>query len=279
RNFLFPLLTMVKVSPYCVGWSVISNVTFGLTNFLISYTNVDGIDPWAVIGWIWFTSGLIGVLTGVYFWFKIGRVFFTAEYLDYSLRKIPTSSHQDPEVGESGYVYLSDGEKIPQPHLEDISLRAKILTLVGGVCVGLSQLMMKWAFATDPAASGPLTAVISSDILVIGVYCHFVYNEKLTWTQAVAILVVLTGLIIMGASFDSGVGGGKPLGFVYAILGMLSFAASIVCIRSSCIDGIDAWSGFIGRMGVMFFMGLIALGDSGLNGGFIVHDSSLWKDM
>ncbi|EER16615.1 hypothetical protein Pmar_PMAR018153 [Perkinsus marinus ATCC 50983] len=270
---------MVKVSPYCVGWSVISNVTFGLTNFLISYTNVGGIDPWAVIGWIWFTSGLIGVLTGIYFWFKIGRVFFTAEYLEHALGKIQSRPNSDPEVGQSEYVYLCDGEKIyPQPHLKEISLRAKLLTLVGGMCVGLSQLMMKWAFATDPAASGPLTAVISSDILVIGVYCHFVYNEKLTWSQAVAILVVLGGLVVMGASFDSGVGG-SALGFLYAILGMLSFAASIVCIRSSCIDGIDAWSGFIGRMGVMFFMGLIALADSGFNGGLVVQDHALWKDM
>mmetsp|Transcript_25445 Transcript_25445/g.21781 ORF Transcript_25445/g.21781 Transcript_25445/m.21781 type:complete len:82 (+) Transcript_25445:247-492(+) len=68
-------------------------------------------------------------------------------------------------------------------------------------------------------------AVSSSDIMVVGVFCHFFYNERLTFMQAMAIVVVLTGLVIM-AAFDSSVG--HFIGFVYAVLGMITFASSML---------------------------------------------------
>jgi hypothetical protein len=41
--------------------------------------------------------------------------------------------------------------------------------------------------------------------------------------------------------------------------GMVTFALSIICIRSTAIMGLSAWSGFIGRMGAQAIMGTIAL--------------------
>ncbi|EER16007.1 conserved hypothetical protein [Perkinsus marinus ATCC 50983] len=252
---------MVTVSPKCVAWSFLAQITFGIVNFLISYTNVPGVDPWAVIGWIWLTSGLIGLLVGIYFWWNIGAMFFTDEQL---------------KAAET-YRQLDD-QLLPQELPPNrLTLGAKILTIIGGMCVGWSQLMMKWAFATDPKSTGPLTAVISSDIIVVGVFCHFVYKERLSAMQVLAICIVLSGLVVM-AAFDGG-SSGKFMGFIYAILGMLTFAASLLCIRQSCRDGMAAWSGFIGRMGVMFFMGLIALLYTVFTHSFFPEDWSLWAQM
>ncbi|KAF4689319.1 hypothetical protein FOZ60_001731 [Perkinsus olseni] len=252
---------MVTVSPKCVAWSFLAQITFGIVNFLISYTNVPGVDPWAVIGWIWLTSGIIGIVVGIYFWWNLGAMFFTDEQL---------------KAAET-YKQLND-QLLPQELPPNrLTLGAKILTIVGGMCVGWSQLMMKWAFATDPKSTGPLTAVISSDIIVVGVFCHFVYKERLSAMQVFAICIVLSGLVVMAVG-DGG-SAGKLMGFVYAILGMLTFAASLLCIRQSCRDGMAAWSGFIGRMGVMFFMGLIALIYTLCHHTFLPQDWSLWPDM
>ncbi|KAF4664120.1 hypothetical protein FOL47_005285 [Perkinsus chesapeaki] len=252
---------MVQITPQCVAWSFLAQITFGIVNFLISYTNVPGVEPWAVIGWIWLTSGVIGIVVGIYFWWHIGAFFFTDE----QLKAAETYKKLDDQLLP---------QELPPSRL---TFGAKLLTIIGGMCVGWSQLMMKWAFATDPKSTGPLTAVISSDIIVVGIFCDLVYKEKLSKMQIFAICIVLSGLVVM-AAFDGG-SSGKLMGFVYAILGMLTFAASLLCIRQSCRDGMAAWSGFIGRMGVMFFMGLIALIYTACTHTFFPENWKLWPDM
>ncbi|KAF4717929.1 hypothetical protein FOZ63_030246, partial [Perkinsus olseni] len=106
---------MVTVSPKCVAWSFLAQITFGIVNFLISYTNVPGVDPWAVIGWIWLTSGIIGIVVGIYFWWNLGAMFFTDEQL---------------KAAET-YKQLND-QLLPQELPPNrLTLGAKILTIVG----------------------------------------------------------------------------------------------------------------------------------------------------
>ncbi|EER16006.1 conserved hypothetical protein [Perkinsus marinus ATCC 50983] len=159
---------------------------------------------------------------------------------------------RDVELYNSRHQQLPGGALHSKADGTSVTTTSKMLTLAGSLFIGWSQVMMQRAFATDPQSTGPLMAVSSSDIMVVGVFCHFVYSERLTFMQAVAIVIVLTGLVIM-AAFDSSVG--HFLGFVYAVLGMLTFASSMLATRYTCIEGMASGSRFTGRMLMMFIMG------------------------
>jgi drug/metabolite transporter (DMT)-like permease len=139
------------------------------------------------------------------------------------------------------------------------------ITLAGGLANGFSQYMMKESFQLDPADSGPLCAVFTSDVLLVSVFCHYVYHERLSMTQVAAILAIVGGLCVMVAEeydvepsseFD-------PLrAYIYAIFGMVGFAAAIISIREGCRNGLDAWSGFNARMLVLLGLGIFAVAKS-----------------
>ncbi|KAF4689317.1 hypothetical protein FOZ60_001730 [Perkinsus olseni] len=229
---------MVHIKSGCIAWSLIANIMFGSANFLLSYCNSQpGTSPWGVVGLVWLSSGFWGFLAAIYYKFTMGTIFF---------------NDRDVELYKTRHEQLPGGAFYSKADGSSVSVRSKLLTLAGSLFIGWSQVMMQRAFATDPQSTGPLMAVSSSDIMVVGVFCHFVYSERLTFMQAVAIVIVLTGLVIM-AAFDSTVG--HFLGFVYAVLGMLTFASSMLATRYTCIEGMASGSRFTGRMLMMFIMG------------------------
>jgi len=132
---------------------------------------------------------------------------------------------------------------------------------VGSLCVGLSQLCMKQSFALAPRDTGPLSAVVSSDVLVISVFCHFVYHELMNRWQIAGVVSIMIGLIIMGLGSSDGLeiedeDESKPLlAFLFAVLSMLFFAAAVLSIRCGFTECLAAWSGFIVRMMVMLLLG------------------------
>ncbi|KAF4664121.1 hypothetical protein FOL47_005286 [Perkinsus chesapeaki] len=215
-----------------------ANIMFGTANFLLSYCNSQpGTAPWGVVGLVWLSSGIWGLLAAIYYKSTVGTIFF---------------NERDVELYNTRHEHLPGGAMYTKADGSSVSLGSKLLTMGGSLFIGWSQVMMQRAFATDPQSTGPLMAVSSSDIMVVGVFCHFFYNERLTFMQAMAIVVVLTGLVIM-AAFDSSVG--HFIGFVYAVLGMITFASSMLATRYTCIEGMASGSRFAGRMLMMFIMG------------------------
>jgi len=138
------------------------------------------------------------------------------------------------------------------------------VTILGGLCVGFSQLMMKESFGLAPSMSGPLCAVISSDVIIVSTFCHFVYSELMNWKQVTAVMSIVTGLGIMAVSSGSHSGIGPAaadsiLAFALAVLGMIFFANAVLSVRVGCLGNLAAWSGFVVRMLVMLVIGAAAL--------------------
>lgn len=213
----------MKVSPQTLLWSFPAWFFFGVCNFLIGVSNIIPVDEWAVVGVLWLSCGVMGLAPAEFFRRKHGTVFFQSE---------------QP---------LLDGP----PHAK-LSFKVKVITVLGGIFVGFSQLMMKWAFALAPAESGPLCAVISADTLVVSTFCHFVYRERMNTKQGASIVVIVLGLGVMALSSQSGGSEGSfatsLLSLLMSVFGMLSFAFCVLAIRIGCMENLAAWSGFAVRM-------------------------------
>jgi drug/metabolite transporter (DMT)-like permease len=250
------ILAGMKVERGTVLWSLPAHVCFGLQNFLIGYTNTLDVDDWAVVGALWFSAGFLGLVASVYFYRQVGMFFFSDDsLLDASL--------------------LGDDE----PFM--ITPWVKVVTCVGGAAVGFSQLMMKMSFAMDPPETGPLCAVISSDVVIISTVCHFVYKEYMNRAQAGAILVIVSGLAIMGkasqaSTSDGGSVGDAVIAFGIAILGMVGFACAVLSIRVGCLGRLAAWSGFVVRMLVLLVIGAMAFAYSVFTVGWPTLPWNMW---
>lgn len=247
----------MKVARETLLWSFPAHALFGICNFLIGASNSLPIDNWAVIGYMWMGSGFIGLLVGLYFYRREGAFFFT-----------------EPLLGDDKFETF-------RPPIA-ITAKVKLVTIFGGLCVGISQLLMKQAFALAPRDAGPLTAVISSDVLIVSVFCHFVYRELLSAKQGSLVLAILVGLVLMellpsgGAASEADVAGESTPGeqlaefaaFGISVAGMVSFAAAVLAIRVGFAGGLAAWSGFVVRMLTLLAIGIIAFGYSVLTNGW-----------
>jgi len=243
----------MKVERETVIWSFQAHVCFGIQNFLIGYTNQLAIDEWATIGALWFVSGLTGLAAALHFVPQQGAVFFSEPLLPDTEKKGP------------------------------ITTTVKVLTVLGGLCVAFSQLMMKTAFGLAPSLSGPLCAVISSDVIIVSTFCHFVYHERMNLKQVAAVLAIVAGLCIMAVCSrgSSAVGGDRsqeePLvAFGLSLLGMVSFACAVLSIRAGFMGNLAAWSGFVVRMLLLLLIGSLSFGYSVLTAGWPVADLKDW---
>lgn len=243
----------MKVETGTLIWSFPAHACFGIQNFLIGYTNQLAIDKWATIGALWFVSGLTGLAAALRFVPQQRSLFFSEPL-------------------------LPDTEKVGP-----ITAKVKLVTILGGFCVGFSQLMMKAAFGRAPSLSGPLCAVISSDVIIVSTFCHFVYHELMNLKQVAAVLSIVTGLCIMAvcSAGSSSAGGDESqetpiVAFGLSLLGMVSFACAVLAIRVGCLSNLAAWSGFVVRMLVLLLIGSLAFGYSVLTAGWPVADLKEW---
>lgn len=228
----------MKVERGTLIWAFQAHFFFGLCNFLIGYSNSIDANPWAVVGVLWFTSGVVGLAPAAHFYQARGGLFFS---------QLSQDLLEDPSC------------KPPA-----ISTFVKFVTIAGGLCVGFSQLLMKTAFGILPAEMGPLTAVISSDTLVVSTFCHFVYQELLSYRQAACIVSIVVGLCVMalGSGGSSGPDGASGLqqaeAYLYALFGMFLFASTVLGMRIGFMAGLAAWSGFVVRMITVLGCGVIS---------------------
>lgn len=94
-----------------------------------------------------------------------------------------------------------------------ITVKTKVLSLLGGILLGLSLTLMKKAFVfTSPAEKGkwqqqvfhvtaatfnvvgPVTAISGAAIIVVSLYGHFVFGELLTRKHV--FLIIMVGLLV-----------------------------------------------------------------------------------
>ncbi|KAF4648816.1 hypothetical protein FOZ61_002123, partial [Perkinsus olseni] len=239
----------------CVAYSFIAMFCFGVTNYLIAVaTGVldNSVEKyyavgaeWKMLAIIWGVGGLPGMLCCAGHWLHAGRVelFWSAESAD----------------------------------TPSITWKTKALTLIGGLGLGVSMSLMKKAFVfTSPAdkggdlcplsrwkrpisVAGPVSAVLCSTIIVVSVYGHFMFRELLSKRHALLIGIVVCGVLISalgpGGSTkaeDEAAATGQQyheaLGFMFAILSMLAFAATTLLVRYSAIGGVSTWSAFSARL-------------------------------
>lgn len=229
----------MKVERGAILWAIPCHLFFGICNFLISLTNKDPVDSWAVTGVLWTATGSIGIPMFIYHYRRKGALFYVEDE-DQVKDKNPTGT---------------------------TSCKVMAITIIGGFCVGFSQLMMKLAFGLAPSSVGPLTAVISSDVIVVSIFCHFVYRELLNRKQAIAVMFIVAGLATMGlggsgeadnTSVDVIAAEHMVPAFGFGLCGMASFAAAILSIRVGCGEYLSPWSGFTVRMLVNAVMGVLA---------------------
>lgn len=240
----------MRVERKMLLWAFPAHVCFGLQNFLIGYSNqlTSKENNWAVIGILWFVSGVVGLAATFVFYATRGEVFFA----------------ESSGTGQS------------------ISCFIKLATISGGLFVGLAQLMMKFSFALAPEETGPLCAVLCSDVVIVSTYCHFFCKELMNSQQKLGVMAVVTGQMIIAnfSAKSSATVVSRPdqtlLAYGLAVLGMLSFAACVLAIRIGAIGGLAAWSGFDVRMLVLLVLGSFAFTYSCMTVGWPYMSSGAW---
>ncbi|KAF4675583.1 hypothetical protein FOL47_007534 [Perkinsus chesapeaki] len=237
----------------CIGYALLAMLGFGITNYLIGYatsylqTSVETFyavgAEWKMMVILWLSGGVPGLLCYLFHWIRVRKVeFFWAEVDEISPR---------------------------------ITASSKLLTLAGGVGLGVSVSLMKKAFVfsspadkgkspssyfdcpSDPA--GPISAIVGSTIIIVSLYGHFVFRELLSKRHAVLIGIVITGVLI--SAFGPGgptqvenraaaeeTTGHTALGFAFAILSMIGMAATTILIRYSSLGHVSTWSGYSARL-------------------------------
>jgi hypothetical protein len=240
-----------------IGWSFNAFLMYGFSNFLIGYTNSLGADFYAVLGLIFFGSVLqpLVVLPGMIRTY--GSMFFAEE---------------GPAKRDDDYIELAGD--VPQ---SNISFWTKFMTVFGGVSVAMAQVFMKLAMGADPVDSGPLCAVISSDVVLVSLFCHFVYGEKLNFKQSIAVLGTFIGTAVMTlggdaaatkvVSDDSNGGTSMLIGLIWAVCACVSFGGAVICIRIGALGGLAPTSAFTGRMVGIGGLGAVFFAYSILSGG------------
>ncbi|KAF4659394.1 hypothetical protein FOL46_006614 [Perkinsus olseni] len=212
---------------------------FGITNYLIGYATSQlerSVETYYAVGaeWkmmviLWLSGGVPGLVCYVLHWARAGKIEFFW-----------------PESGCGSSA--------------SITASSKLLTLMGGVGLGVSVSLMKKAFVfSSPADKGPITAIVGSTIIIVSLYGHFVFHELLSRRHALLIGIVIVGVLISALS----PGGPTPvenqiaatetrghaaLGFAFAVLSMIGMAATTILIRYSSLGHVSSWSGYSARL-------------------------------
>ncbi|KAF4691548.1 hypothetical protein FOZ60_015276 [Perkinsus olseni] len=190
-----------RTSVKCIGYAMLAMLGFGITNYLIGYATSQlerSVETYYAVGaeWkmmviLWLSGGVPGLVCYVLHWARAGKIEFFW-----------------PESGCGSSA--------------SITASSKLLTLMGGVGLGVSVSLMKKAFVfSSPADKGPITAIVGSTIIIVSLYGHFVFHELLSRRHALLIGIVLS---------------------------MIGMAATTILIRYSSLGHVSSWSGYSARL-------------------------------
>jgi hypothetical protein len=135
-----------------------------------------------------------------------------------------------------------------------------------GIDIGLAQICANFGFAIDPASSGPHQALVCLDVLIVGPFFSWHAGERITNVQFAFFSLMIAGAVVLS---DIGHWNSISLpAFLWLIVSMLFYAASIICWRLAS-EGKDAipWQprllliyGIVGIMGVLPFLANLQTG-------------------
>jgi multidrug transporter EmrE-like cation transporter len=122
--------------------------------------------------------------------------------------------------------------------------------------------------------------VLSADIILVAIYCHFVLHELLNFKQIAAITAVLVGISIVAVCSSAATASDDEeepvVALCFSLLAMLSFACVVLSVRVGAMGGLAAWSSFTVRMLVSLSSGTAAVGYSVLTAGWPDVDLIDW---
>lgn len=134
----------------------------------------------------------------------------------------------------------------------------------------IAMMCVKESLSADSQNSGPLLAVVSSDVLIAAVYCHFVFKERLSMLQWCAVALLLSGIVVMTVAPDQrregdNVENGAPIkgdflvGFAWAVAAAIGFAGTNLFTKYAFTYKMHAGSFNLMRMSSMFICGIVVL--------------------
>ncbi|EER20329.1 hypothetical protein Pmar_PMAR010064 [Perkinsus marinus ATCC 50983] len=129
----------------------------------------------------------------------------------------------------------------------------KILALSGGFILAMSSTLVNQAFTLSPPADkGPVAAIVSSTVVTVSLYGHFVFHERLDRVHTILLMMVVAGMTIstfgtyvaLAPGNASSSGSHSFIGPLFAILAMIGISALTLLMRYNSIGNVATRSGF-----------------------------------
>ncbi|KAF4659393.1 hypothetical protein FOL46_006612 [Perkinsus olseni] len=215
----------------CVGLSTIALLGYGLFNYClgsagsiisheVEYEHVQAAQ-WQMMVIMWLVGGVPGLLCYVSHWVVYGRF----------------------EV-----IWSKSASR------GTVATTTRIFALSGGLILAASSTLVKQAFnLASPADKGPVAAIVSSTVVTVSLYGHFVFREQLDREHTVLIIMAVVGMIIStvgtyvvpSAASDGHLSEShSPLGFLFAILAVFGISALTLLMRYNSIGNVATRSGY-----------------------------------
>jgi drug/metabolite transporter (DMT)-like permease len=141
-----------------------------------------------------------------------------------------------------------------------------VVSMLGGISMGLSFVCLQTAFAIDPRNAAPLQAVVAADVIIFAIYCHFVYKEKLNLIQWLSVIILFVSISVMSfgsGNSESAVSNHRNDAIAWAFGGMICFFLLNVTLRLRFTFPITTSGDFSFRMLTVGAMGLVTLTNVG----------------
>lgn len=205
-------LTILFVELSSVGFAVCTAAGFGLDHFLIAYSAVLFDSPAHYVGLKFAFQGLIAL--GLH----IVYTSTTASYLQDSFNAYSKSALVN-------FCFFCTGTMVVAAHA-----------------------IASAAFTLDPVDSGPASAVVSCQVLVIVLFFWIYLGETLTAAQMLGISGIMCGVAIM-AGLLQGFKQASTASVFLCFLSMLGLAGSIITGRITVDAGVSSEVGIVARLG------------------------------
>jgi drug/metabolite transporter (DMT)-like permease len=113
--------------------------------------------------------------------------------------------------------------------------RTVALGLIAGVFFAID--LLSWHHAVDVVGAGLSTVLANQQVLIVGLAAWLIFGERPSRAVALAVPVVLVGVVLISGLFDDGAYGENPaLGVVLCLVTALAYAGYLIVIRHGSRD-------------------------------------------
>lgn len=147
--------------------------------------------------------------------------------------------------------------------------------VAAGFCLAVAYAAAMLAFSQNSTGAGPLSSVISSDVVVYSIFCRIAYKERITCLQWCFALLLISGLVIMGLEKSTCQGSSSQeqndqaqniMALFAAVVGIMSFTAVNITVRMGMRQGITIAGRLVTMFMTMSCMGVLLLIGSAASG-------------